>query len=517
MADAPRGRADLGQPARGAEHRPGRRHRLPHHHRDPRPARRSCTCWARTSSSSRSRPCRCSTTTPPRPASRLDVGRAWVAEAGARHRRRRLHRQQPGRPAAAPTASRSSSTTTSRPASGASSTGARGIAARDGGRGRRARRRRPRAARWRAATPSSTSPANADVRRGLEHPEPRPEPEHDRHVHGARGDARATAPSASSSRRPARSTASPRSFPTPEDCPFPVQTSLYGASKLAGEGLIQAYCEGYGFTGVILRFVSVLGERYTHGHLFDFYPRAARRPVAAPRARRRPAAQVVPLRRRLRRGGHRCSRATPSAAGVAGLQPRHRRGLGRRHVGASGLRATWASSPRSSTRAASAAGSATARSSTSTARGCAPSGGRRALTIAEAVERTLDWFDANEWVFEPAAARVSVIFTRAPLRISPRRRRHRPALVLPRARRLPHRRRDRQVRLHAHPHGLPAALPAEVLGVRGGRRPEEIRHPILRETLLPPLGRQPARDRLGRRHPRRAPASARPARSRSAC
>ena len=62
----------------------------------------------------------------------------------------------------------------------------------------------------------------------------------------------------------------PEVAPTPEDAPFPVQTSLYAASKLAGEGMIQAYCEGYGFTGVILRFVSVLGERYTHGHLFDF-------------------------------------------------------------------------------------------------------------------------------------------------------------------------------------------------------------------------------------------------------
>jgi UDP-glucose 4-epimerase len=58
--------------------------------------------------------------------------------------------------------------------------------------------------------------------------------------------------------------------PTPEDAPFPVQTSLYGASKLAGEGLISAYCEGYGFRGWIFRFVSILGERYTHGHVFDF-------------------------------------------------------------------------------------------------------------------------------------------------------------------------------------------------------------------------------------------------------
>lgn len=62
-----------------------------------------------------------------------------------------------------------------------------------------------------------------------------------------------------------------KQFPTPEDAAFPVQTSLYGASKLAGEGLISAYCEGFGFQGYIFRFVSILGERYTHGHVFDFY------------------------------------------------------------------------------------------------------------------------------------------------------------------------------------------------------------------------------------------------------
>jgi UDP-glucose 4-epimerase len=60
-------------------------------------------------------------------------------------------------------------------------------------------------------------------------------------------------------------------IPTPEDAPFPVQTSLYGASKLAAEGLIAAYCEGFGFQGYIFRFVSILGERYSHGHVFDFY------------------------------------------------------------------------------------------------------------------------------------------------------------------------------------------------------------------------------------------------------
>ncbi len=67
-------------------------------------------------------------------------------------------------------------------------------------------------------------------------------------------------------------------IPTPEDAPFPVQTSLYGASKVAGEGLIQAYCEGFGFEGYIFRFVSILGERYTHGHVFDFYQQLVAHP-----------------------------------------------------------------------------------------------------------------------------------------------------------------------------------------------------------------------------------------------
>ena len=60
-------------------------------------------------------------------------------------------------------------------------------------------------------------------------------------------------------------------FPTPETAPFPVQTSLYGASKLAAEGLVSAYSAAYHFQTWIFRFVSILGERYTHGHVFDFY------------------------------------------------------------------------------------------------------------------------------------------------------------------------------------------------------------------------------------------------------
>lgn len=112
--------------------------------------------------------------------------------------------------------------------------------------------------------------ANADVRHGLEHPEL------DLHQNTIGTFNVLEAMRTAGIRRIVfGSTGSvygePEVFPTPEDCPFPRQTSLYGASKLAGEALLQAYCEGYGYSGVILRFVSIMGERYTHGHLFDFY------------------------------------------------------------------------------------------------------------------------------------------------------------------------------------------------------------------------------------------------------
>ncbi|MDO4565788.1 MAG: NAD-dependent epimerase/dehydratase family protein [Oscillospiraceae bacterium] len=66
-------------------------------------------------------------------------------------------------------------------------------------------------------------------------------------------------------------------IPTPESYAG-VQTSLYGASKLACEGLISAYCEGFGFRAYIFRFVSILGERYPHGHVIDFYEQLRRDP-----------------------------------------------------------------------------------------------------------------------------------------------------------------------------------------------------------------------------------------------
>ncbi|HVS51488.1 MAG TPA: NAD-dependent epimerase/dehydratase family protein [Opitutaceae bacterium] len=67
--------------------------------------------------------------------------------------------------------------------------------------------------------------------------------------------------------------------PTPENDAFPIQTSLYGASKIAGESLISAYAEGAQLDeAYVFRFVSILGERYTHGHVFDFHRQLVAQP-----------------------------------------------------------------------------------------------------------------------------------------------------------------------------------------------------------------------------------------------
>lgn len=120
--------------------------------------------------------------------------------------------------------------------------------------------------------------ANADVRHGLEHPQLDLEQNTvatSRVLEAMRA--------ASVSRIVFSSTGSvygePDVFPTPEDVAFPVQTSLYAASKLAGEGLLSAYATGFGFTSIICRFVSILGERYTHGHVYDFYRALKRDPT----------------------------------------------------------------------------------------------------------------------------------------------------------------------------------------------------------------------------------------------
>ena len=120
--------------------------------------------------------------------------------------------------------------------------------------------------------------ANADVRFGIEHPE-RDLQQNTIATFNVLEAMRATGVKRIGFSSTGSIYGEPEIFPTPEDAPFPVQTSLYGASKVAAEGMVQAYCEGFGYQGYIFRFVSILGERYTHGHVFDFYRRLTADPT----------------------------------------------------------------------------------------------------------------------------------------------------------------------------------------------------------------------------------------------
>lgn len=70
----------------------------------------------------------------------------------------------------------------------------------------------------------------------------------------------------------------PAVFPTPENIPL-IQTSLYGASKAAGESMIQAYSEYFGFRTLCFRFVSWIGPRYSHGVVVDFLKKLRANPT----------------------------------------------------------------------------------------------------------------------------------------------------------------------------------------------------------------------------------------------
>jgi len=61
-----------------------------------------------------------------------------------------------------------------------------------------------------------------------------------------------------------------RRQPTAEDDGPCLPISLYGASKLASEGLISAFCHNFGMRAWIYRFGNVVGGRLTHGVIFDF-------------------------------------------------------------------------------------------------------------------------------------------------------------------------------------------------------------------------------------------------------
>jgi len=54
--------------------------------------------------------------------------------------------------------------------------------------------------------------------------------------------------------------------------------SLYGAAKLAGEGLISAFCGTFGFQAWIYRFANIVGIRGTHGVIIDFIDKLKKNP-----------------------------------------------------------------------------------------------------------------------------------------------------------------------------------------------------------------------------------------------
>jgi UDP-glucose 4-epimerase len=70
----------------------------------------------------------------------------------------------------------------------------------------------------------------------------------------------------------------PRKFPTPEEYGPLMPESLYGASKLASEGLFSAYAHSYGMRSFIFRFANIIGPGMTHGVIFDFFEKLRRDP-----------------------------------------------------------------------------------------------------------------------------------------------------------------------------------------------------------------------------------------------
>lgn len=71
----------------------------------------------------------------------------------------------------------------------------------------------------------------------------------------------------------------PEVFPTPEGIATPVQTSIYGASKMSCEHFISSYANCFSIEAYVFRFVSLLGPRYPHGHVIDFVRKLRRDPT----------------------------------------------------------------------------------------------------------------------------------------------------------------------------------------------------------------------------------------------
>jgi len=71
----------------------------------------------------------------------------------------------------------------------------------------------------------------------------------------------------------------PDIFPTPETYGPLLPHSLYGASKLACEGLLSAYAECYGIQSYIFRFANIVGPGMNHGILYDLHQKLRKTPA----------------------------------------------------------------------------------------------------------------------------------------------------------------------------------------------------------------------------------------------
>ena len=68
-------------------------------------------------------------------------------------------------------------------------------------------------------------------------------------------------------------------MPTPENHGPCMPISLYGASKSAGESLVSSWVGTFGLQGYVFRFANIIGDRGTHGVIFDFIHKLKKNPA----------------------------------------------------------------------------------------------------------------------------------------------------------------------------------------------------------------------------------------------
>ncbi|MGO8837797.1 MAG: NAD-dependent epimerase/dehydratase family protein [Limisphaerales bacterium] len=101
--------------------------------------------------------------------------------------------------------------------------------------------------------------------------------------------------------------------------------SLYGAGKVASEALVTAFCATFGLRGIILRFGNIVGERTTHGVIYDFIRQLAKNPdelnVLGNGHQAKPYVYVRDLVAGLMFAAQRCAALEPSKFDVFNLAP----------------------------------------------------------------------------------------------------------------------------------------------------------------------------------------------------